>query len=365
MIELVVVIGIIGLLAALLLPAVQAARESARATQCFNNLRQLGIAFHNYHDAHSCLPPGVIWNGGPGEPLGGGEVAVGPFDRVAIGYSPAKGADRLLANWAVMMLAQLDQQNAYAKLDLNKPIDDPANAQIRSTSLSVMLCPSDSYNSKPYERATLSGVTTGHTYARGNYAINSGPDRRCYMSQSGCANGFFVADPDLLNKNMVVWGTGICGINKSFRLRDFPAGTTCMTAVDEIRAGIDPVDPRGVWALGNIGSSATDCHGVYNFGNTGAPNNLSPNGDDIIGCSALLAKYGLPELTRLGMPCKVITANGIEVAVQATSRSMHPMGVHILTLDGSAHYISENIDPQVWQDLHSSATSGQTTLPFD
>jgi hypothetical protein len=185
------------------------------------------------------------------------------------------------------------------------------------------------------------------------------------MSQSGCANGFFVADPDLLNKNMVVWGTGICGINKSFRLRDFPAGTTCMTAVDEIRAGIDPVDPRGVWALGNIGSSATDCHGVYNFGNTGAPNNLSPNGDDIIGCSALLAKYGLPELTRLGMPCKVITANGIEVAVQATSRSMHPMGVHILTLDGSAHYISENIDPQVWQDLHSSATSGQTTLPFD
>src|SRR5580700_5528980 len=150
MIELVVVIGIIGLLAALLLPAVQAARESARATQCFNNLRQLGVALHNYHDAHSCLPPAVIWNGGPGEPLGGGIYSVGPIDRVAIGHSPANGPDRVLANWALMLLAQLDQQNAYAKLDMSKPIDDAANAQVRSMFLSVMLCPSDPYNNKPY-----------------------------------------------------------------------------------------------------------------------------------------------------------------------------------------------------------------------
>jgi prepilin-type N-terminal cleavage/methylation domain-containing protein len=365
MIELIVVIGIIGLLAALLIPAVQAARESARATQCFNNMRQLGVALHNYHDAHSCLPPGVIWNGGPGEPLGNGRIAVGPIDRIAIGYSPANGPDRILANWAVMLLAQLDQQGAYAKLDLSKPIDDPANAAVRSTFLSVMLCPSDAYNLKPYERAAFSGVTTGHTYARGNYALNAGPDRQCYMSISGCTNGFNVANPDLLHKNMVVWGSGIGGVNKSFRLRDFPAGTTCMTALDEIRAGIDPVDPRGVWALGNVGSSATNCHGIYNLGDTGPPNNLSPNADDIVGCSALLAKYGLGELTRLGMPCQVNKTKGIEIAIQATSRSMHPMGVHILMLDGSAHYISDNIEPQVWQDLHSSLTSGQSTLPFD
>jgi prepilin-type N-terminal cleavage/methylation domain-containing protein len=365
MIELIVVIAIIGLLAALLLPAVQAAREAARATQCFNNLRQLGIALHNYHDAHSCLPPAVVWNGGPGEPLGGGVVSVGPIDRVAIGYSPAKGPDRVLANWAVLLLAQLDQQNAYEKLDLSQPIDAPGNATVRSTFLTVMLCPSDPNNNKPYERATLSGVTSGHTYARGNYAFNGGPDRQCYMSVSGCKNGFNVADPDLLNKNMIVWGSGVGGINKSFRLRDFPAGTSCMTAIDEIRAGIDPVDPRGVWALGMVGSSITACQGIYNLGNTGPPNNVSPNADDIVGCSALIAKYGMPQLTLLGMPCQVNKANGIEIGIQATSRSMHPMGVHILVLDGSAHYISENIDPQVWQDLHSSLTSGQSTLPFD
>jgi prepilin-type N-terminal cleavage/methylation domain-containing protein len=365
MIELIVVIGIIGLLAALLLPAVQAAREAARATQCFNNLRQLGVAIHNYHDAHSCLPPAVIWNGGPGEPLGGGIYAVGPIDRVAIGYSPAQGPDRVLANWAVMLLAQLEQQNAYEMLDMTKPIDDPANARVRSRFLSVMLCPSDSKNTKPYERATLSGVMTGHTYARGNYAFNGGPDRQCYMSVSGCKNGYYVADPDLLNKNMIVWGTGLGGINKSFRLRDFPGGTSRMTAIDEIRAGVDPVDPRGVWALGMVGSSITCCHGIYNLGNTGPPNNLSPNADDIVGCSALIAKYGLPQLMQMGMPCQVNQVNGIEVSNQATSRSMHPMGVHILMLDGSAHYISENIAPQVWQDLHSNLTSGDSTLPFD
>jgi len=182
---------------------------------------------------------------------------------------------------------------------------------------------------------------------------------------SGCTNGFNVADPDLLHKNMVVWGTGLGGINKSFRLKDFPGGTSRMTAVDEIRAGIDPVDPRGVWALGMVGSSITCCHGIYNLGATGPPNNLSPNADDVVGCSKLLAKYGLPQLTQMGMPCQVNTANGIEVSIQATSRSMHPMGVHILMLDGSAHYISENIDPQVWQDLHSNLTSGDSTLPFD
>jgi prepilin-type N-terminal cleavage/methylation domain-containing protein len=364
-IELLVVIAVIGLLAALLLPAVQAAREAARRSQCLNNLKQLGIAFHNYHDIHATLPPAVVWNGGPGEPLGGGTASVGVIDRVAIGYSPTNGPDRVLANWAILLLPHLEQTGLSQKIDINKPIDDPANVSARATSLSVMLCPSDPYNNKPYERATLAGVTTAHSYARGNYALNFGPNKRCYTGQPGCPSGFDVASTDLLHTNMVVWGSGVSGLNKSFRLRDFPAGTSMMVAVDEVRAGIDPVDPRGVWSLGMAAASITVCAGTANFGSSGPPNSLLPLADQFVGCSELLAKFGLERLTQLGMPCLVNTENGIEISAQATARSMHPTGVHVLMVDGSAHFVSDNVDPQIWTNMHSKDMSGAFNLPFE
>jgi prepilin-type N-terminal cleavage/methylation domain-containing protein len=361
MIELIVVIAIVGVLAALLLPAVQAARESARSTQCLNNLRQLGIALHNYHDAQSCLPPAVIWNGGPGEPLGGGGLPVGAIDRVADGISPADGPDRILANWVILLLPQLEQNNAYKAFNPGLPVDDPSNAVTRATNLSVMLCPSDGYNVKPYERALLAGTLTGHTYARGNYALNFGPNPPCFMGQAGCTGGFSVDSLDLLHTNMHIWGSGLSGLNISFRLRDFPHGTTQFVALDEIRAGIDPIDPRGTWALGMAGASITVRNGIFTFPDSGPPNNLAPQGDQIVGCSALIAKYGPQQLTLLGMPCQ---QNTPAASSQATSRSMHPMGVHVLLLDGSAQYVSENINPQIWQFLHSKDNGEPFELPF-
>jgi prepilin-type N-terminal cleavage/methylation domain-containing protein len=364
MLEVVVVIAIIGLLAALLLPAVQAAREAARSAQCLNNLRQLALALHSYHDANSCLPPGVVWNGPPGEPLGAGEVSVDAIDHVAVGYSPSNAPDPVMANWLIMLLPQLEQGALSKAFNQSLSIDDVSNATPRETSLSVMLCPSDAFNRQPYERASAAGIKTGHTYARGNYAVNYGPQRACYMSQAGCSNGNYVADPDLLNKNQVVWGTGIVGVNFSFRLRDFPGGTSRIVAIDEVRAGVDPLDPRGVWALGMAGASGTVGDGIDNFPGTGPPNSSSPKADQFAGCAALIAKYGLSKLTQMGMPCASNQVNGFETTIQATARSMHPNGVHLVMLDGSAHFVSENINPQIWTDIHSSSNS-QFNLPFE
>jgi prepilin-type N-terminal cleavage/methylation domain-containing protein len=360
-IELLIVIGVIGLLAALLLPAVQAAREAARSTQCLNNMRQLGLALQNYHDVQSCFPPAVVWNGGPGEPLGGGTLPVGVIDRVASGYSPANGPDRVLANWVIMLLPQLEQGNLYKSFNQSLPVDDPSNASARETNLLFMLCPSDAYNRVPYQRALLAGTVAGHTYARGNYAMNFGPDNACFMGQPGCTNGFYVDSLDFLNVNMHVWGSGLSGLNISFRMRDVTSGTSQFVALDEIRAGIDPLDPRGTWALGMAGASVAVRDGIYNLGNSSPPNSNSPQADDIVGCAALQAKYGVTRLAELGMPCET---NSPEANHQATSRSMHPNGVHVLTLDGSAHFIGENIFPQIWQNLHMRNNSNVFDTPF-
>jgi prepilin-type N-terminal cleavage/methylation domain-containing protein len=364
LLEVVVAIAVIGLLAALLLPAVQAAREAARRTQCFNNLRQLGLALHNYHDTQSMFPPSRIWGGGSGEPLGAGQVSVGVIDRVASGYSPANGPDRLYANWAILLLPHLEQGSLYKQFNLSLPVDDPSNAKARQTNLPFMLCPSDPFNNRPYERALIAGTAKGHTYARGNYGVNHGPDRACYMSQTGCTDGFYVSNPDLLNQNMIVWGSGIGGTNRSFRLRDFPGGTSRIVALDEIRAGIDPLDPRGVWALGMAGASGTVGDGIYNLPNASPPNTGTPSADTIVGCSALLTKYGLTRLTQMGMPCSSQSLNGFELSTQSTARSMHPSGVHVSMLDGSAHFVSENVDPLVWTEMHSQRTTAPFDLPF-
>lgn len=113
--ELLVAISIIGLVAGLLLPAIGAARESARRMQCVNHLRQLGIALHNHHDATRHLPTG--WQ-----------------------FDPAKSS---AYGWAVPLLPYCEQASLAAQIDGQKPIQHPANALARRTELPIMLCPSD------------------------------------------------------------------------------------------------------------------------------------------------------------------------------------------------------------------------------
>ena len=340
LIELLVTISIIGLLVAMLLPAVQQSREAARRLHCKNNLKQIGLALHNYHDAHGVLPPAMIWSG-LGEPYGAGLLPLGTYDRVAMGISPGTEPDRLHANWVIFLLPHLDQKTLYDAFDLNLPVDAPSHRAVRTKNLSVMKCPSDSYNELVYERALLAG-TRGHSYARGNYGFNMGPNRPCFMFQPGCTTGFHTGTNDLINTNATLWGSGVGGFNVSFGFKNFPNGLSNMVAIDELRAGIDPIDPRGTWALGMAGGSLT---AVHPFG----PN--ATNGPDgINSCTMLTLTYSTAELKRLGMPC---ADSPIPANFAATARSQHVGLVNVLKLDGSVESVSDNISQEVWVRLHS------------
>lgn len=126
LVELLVVIAIIGLLVGLLLPAVQAAREAARRASCTNNLRQIGLGLHNYHQAMSCFPPGGIEH----------RSMINP--KTGLPYGPA---GRQLA-WSLMLLPYVEQQPLYDRIDTSKPFDAPENADAAKTILSLYICPS-------------------------------------------------------------------------------------------------------------------------------------------------------------------------------------------------------------------------------
>ena len=119
LIELLVVIAIIAILVGLTIPAVQKVRESANRIQCQNNLKQIGVALHNYHDAHKFFPPGYS--------------ASGPYIDGATDTTPGWG-------WAAFILPYLEQNNLFDQLNFNQPVQ---NSTALQTMVKMYLCPSD------------------------------------------------------------------------------------------------------------------------------------------------------------------------------------------------------------------------------
>ncbi len=136
LIELLVVIAIIGTLIGLLLPAVQKVREAAARVQCRNNLKQIGLAMHSYHDANQSLPPGYR--------------ATGTYTDGSTDTAPGWG-------WGAYLLPYIEQDNLYRQINFNLPVQNaPAVAQ---TVIKVYLCPSDIYPSGPFTLPDAFGNT--------------------------------------------------------------------------------------------------------------------------------------------------------------------------------------------------------------
>ncbi|QDU51241.1 DUF1559 domain-containing protein [Gimesia panareensis] len=162
LIELLVVIAIIAILISLLLPAVQQAREAARRSSCKNNLKQIGLALHNYHDTFRSFPPGGI--------------TVGSCCSTKSGI-----------NWAIAILPYIDQAPLFQKYNSNVFNEDSANATVREQNLVVYNCPSDINAGKLMKPE--SGPGSGVSYRMSSYrAVSGKTDTSGWMDNADGSN---------------------------------------------------------------------------------------------------------------------------------------------------------------------------------
>ena len=323
LIELLVVIAIIAVLVALLLPAVQAAREAARRTQCRNNLKQIGIAFHNYHDVHQCFPMGAM----------------------GVRYGEMQGIDVERGfTWMAYLLPMLEQSSLYSELNFSAPavMLTPAvnsNETRLSASLAAFLCPSDQrsrfdsrfeqfYNATIWENAGTSSYV-------GNYGLNghipyplhpiyspSSPRNRSWPQQVSELRGYGVPGGASNPENH--FGVGPLGMNSSSKLRDVIDGTSNTVFVGErhgfstANANLHDAHVRNIWGYSyQVGHAMSSAY--YR------PNQCPPNVDP-----------------------------GFNNYCYHQMSSYHSGGIQVLMMDGSVRFISNNINsgnPADWDAL--------------
>src|SRR5262245_27862803 len=308
LIELLVVIAIIGILVALLLPAVQKVREAANKAKCQNNLRQLGLACHNYENSNSRLPPGNT-----------------------------DQPDPSIASAVVLLLPYVEQANKYTLFDFTTNIDtSPTNAQARTQDVAIFLCPSDPSTGK------RSDTGAPDSYGRCNYYANLG------------ING------NWRNANPATGGTFYN--NSRIRSVEISDGTSSTAMFAEVKRGVFPQNNRYDATL--IPSATWDAtinnppDSNYEFtplpacdaGNT----NPTHSYRDSIGLKYYRGRHPYCYYThtfppnREGPDCISHTSNN---SGHFASRSYHPGGVSVLFADGSVHFINNSIKFATWQAL--------------
>jgi prepilin-type N-terminal cleavage/methylation domain-containing protein len=319
LIELLVVIAIIAILVALLLPAVQQAREAARRTQCKNNLKQIGLALHNYHDVFNVFPPGRIRN-------------------TYAGITDAWFTGNIA--WQPRILPQMEQTNIYNTIDWNLGqgtsgtdghggVNGANPNGARRQIIPAFRCPSDpGTGGVPWIRpdgVAVTGAAANAGYAPTNYAAAVGVITRLNASPPG-----------------------LFGQNTRRSMRDVTDGTSNTVCVSEIVIGFYRVDT-------NDNGNNTPC--------IDGPKNTSSTVQ--AGMSWFYSYFPQSAFFTSYLPPngKVLDCGVNSDRVNAASRSVHTGGVQCLLTDGSVRFVSENLDVATWGRLGNIA-DGQVIGEF-
>jgi len=308
LIELLVVIAIIGVLVALLLPAVQMAREAARRTQCTNNLKQFGLAFHNHMDAFGTFPPGAD-----------------------------NQASSKLQGWAMRVIPFLEQQALYNAINLDLSWSNAANLTVTQTSVGVFLCPSDPNTGTQQNPGTSFRV-------KGNYCVNYGQGD--FNQGAYGATGDGVTGSNLPN-GIVSQGRGPFRswngnqpASAPSKSGDFLDGMSNTMAMSEVL--IPANNGNFSDARGDLWSANSKCGNQFEA--YLPPNSMIPDWlDSTSQCQ------GPPEDPGMATnpPCDGSTPGSASRFNAA--RSKHPGGVSVLMSDGSVRFVKNSVKINVWR----------------
>lgn len=317
LVELLVVVAIIGVLVALLLPAVQAAREAARRAKCLNHLKQLSLAMHNYHDTLRALPM----------------IGVGS----SFGYSPQS-----------MALPFLEQANLHAQLRFDQPLMigpagpgmalNPLYQSVASQKIAVLLCPSDGGKREMYQAA--GGVD--QAWSGSNYMVNAG---------TGVGQNYFLSQPN----------DGLFWQGSAVRLAELADGTSQTVLVSETLFG------------SRVDSTTLEVSSrQMRTSSSGPPGSLSADQIHLASPSRYSGQRAHSWLRGLSYNCAVnayyppnaelpdaqFHGDGLLAA-----RSLHPGGVNMALAEGSVRFVSNQIALATWRQLFSR-NGGQAAGEF-
>ncbi|TWT43417.1 DUF1559 domain-containing protein [Botrimarina hoheduenensis] len=347
LVELLVVIAIIGILVALLLPAVQAAREAARRTQCKSALRQIGLAALNYESTYGKYLPSSIANVVSNVDNDTNEL----FKEVKVNLGPSRLDNgqvviNPLYSSLFLVLPFIEEQPLYDSFNQEQPVWDQRDTtgnviNPQATTIKTLLCPSDNAEVLPYDALTDGGIT--RPFAKGNYAV-------------------FVS-PLHVEYQLEVPGACIVGGQKLGKIID---GTASTLAIAEVRTRDSNLDPRGTWALARAGANmmSADFHiargrslsDPFEISNRFPEYHLTPNAAasavnqepadriDARECPQQERELAVAE----GMPCLV--DQGFRTAAP---RSLHSGGVNVGYVDGHIDFLTDEVDPALYAYLIS------------